>query len=283
MNSNKNSLLSLTLTLFCFFLFTIPAFAESSGDNKLFKDPKSAMHAYKKGIDAIMDKIPDNLQDQKNPLFVLSVFKSSAYQRLAWGKIQSNNAMVALESGNNGGFWVLFIENDHPSLQDKFETMMTKKGSGLVYTQVRPDLMSSRWAGVFLVHEFSNAYGLLYDRLAPPEVSAFNAARFEREAYELISSGKFFQVLDQVIDETKLTDHEKYKAFLSGGPKNLSTLLTLLDKMLEEKAPLSRAEGEMRYAFYTLSMSIRISEKTGANRDTAVANLSDIRKQVNKY
>lgn len=268
-------------------LFTVSTTVYSINDDpkliKQFTDVQSVMENHKAGLNTLLLKIPDNIQDHNNPLFILSVLKSSVFQHLYWGRIDSNNKIYSLGPGSKNGFWAMIFELNHPKLSVRGPTFNTYKSNGLVQIVIRPDLISKRWAGLFFIHEFIYAYRDMHNQTMSPEEVEYNATKAEKTAYNYITENKFDTELDSLLKEFLISNHQDYLKVIYAGLDAQNDLYLKLESKMGERRPLSIAEGEMRFALYAFSFSLRLSELNQLPRNRRVSNLSEIHNYISKF
>ena len=114
----------------------LQAINNDPADIKQFKNITSTLNSYKAGIGDLLSNIPDDYQDQRDDLFILSVLKGSVYDHLYWGKIKPNNTMVTFSKGHTNGCWAMIIQKDHPMLQKRGPTYNTLKSDGIVHIAI---------------------------------------------------------------------------------------------------------------------------------------------------
>jgi len=261
----------------------LQAINNDPADIKQFKNITSTLNSYKAGIGDLLSNIPDDYQDQRDNLFILSVLKGSVYDHLYWGMIKPNNTMVTFSKGHTNGCWAMIIQKDHPILQKRGPTYETLKSDGIVHIAIRPDLISERWIGIFLIHEFTHAYKEMYGQTLSDDETEYNATNHEKIAYNYLTNDTFDEVLDSIIKDNGFSQHADYLRFVHSDFDTRNKLYLDLESKMREELPLSIAEGEMRFALFALSISLRLSEINSTKRATRISDLAEIRNQIAKF
>lgn len=279
----KSKLICIVLFSLLSFSFNIYAINDDPKPVRQFENVYTAVESHKAGIHNLLSNIPDNIQDRKNTLFILSVLKSSIYYHLYWGRIEPDNKMYALGKGNTNGCWVVVLQKDHPKLQTRSSTFNTYKSNGLVHIVVRPDLISKKWAGIFFIHEFVHAYKEIYRQRLSKDETEYNATEAEKIAYNYLTNGDFNRVIDELLKERGINSHTDYMRLIHSGLDVRLDLYSRLETEMGEKKPLSLAEGEMRFALFALSFSIRLSELNKLSREKRISDLSEVLRSISKF
>ena len=249
----------------------------------IFKDANLAIAAYKKGAEQIMGVIPDNISDRDNDLFPLSFIKREVFPITGWGHIQRDNQMIALSNGKIGGCWIMFYNHDHSNLEIPGPTLMTSRIDGLVTVVARPDRISEKWAGIFLVHELSHVYDELSGVSHPSGFSELVAYDLEMRAYNLLSKNKFTPLLDEIIHSKNLQTVAELATDIKNDSKHLRMIITKIESRLNEVPALSISERQMRDGFFVTSLAIRIGEKQHLDSKVMAQNLEHLLSQISLY
>ncbi len=259
--------------------------ADNSGELTLtlFPTTEAAMKMYKTGIDDIMETVPGVEKNNPDNASPLSLVKDLVYLKIAWGYIAPNGKIIALTDGNTQGFWVLFIKNDHPILNTRGNTLTSGVYDSLVGVAIRPDRISRRWAGIFLVHEMSHALERMYKTNILPDESEFFAYDLEKRAYNHITNGKLDRALEKEISQREVRSHSQLLGILRSNEAVRYETLHNIDRYLNEEHPLGLAEGEMRLGFYLMALSIRIGEIHNYTRAQQVENLNAVLKEFQMF
>lgn len=223
-----------------------------------------AFETYRSGIMNIMEDVPENV-GQSDPVYVLSQYKASVYKNLAWGYVRKDRAVIALTQGMVPGYWVTFVELNHPALETRGPTLNSMKNNDFVVTVIRPDKISVRWAGVFLVHEFAHLKEYMEYGYLNSEESEFKAYTLEKIAVNHITSNRFDEILKLIIDKHKIIDGSQLVEMHKNDRKRIQSLFFEIDEILGEESGRSIAEIEMRYGFYLMSLILRLSEMNNDN------------------
>lgn len=249
----------------------------------LFESTDAAMSAYQAGIQHIMNVVPDDISDRSHVLFPLSFIKRVVYSNTGWGHIQADNKMVTLTSGKIGGCWVMFFDSDHQKLMVPGPTLSTGKVSSIVAVLARPDRITDKWAGIFLMHEFSHAYDALSGTTHPPGFSEFIAYDLEKRTYNLLSGSSFIPVLDEVIDTQHIQSIDGLASIISTDPKRFIRIIDAIEEQLAEPMALSNAERTMRNGFFAISLATRIGERQHLGIEVITLQLDNFINQVSLY
>lgn len=242
-----------------------------------FAGIEDAYETYRAGIARIMEIVPDDPDVQPSPLRKLSEYKG-IYKNLGWSRVARDNTIYAMTPGHVPGYWVSFVELDHPGLKARGSTLHVELNkNNFVAVIVRPDKISERWAGIFLVHELSHAKEDLEKRSSGGEASECNEYDLEKMMYNQITRNKFDGVLDEVLNAYSLSDVDE---LLGKGAVRISDYLHEIDHKMDEDVGLSIAETEMRHGFYLMAMVLRLSERVGDDTDTKV---KKVNKAIAKY
>lgn len=236
-----------------------------------FENPAAAVALYRAAVTSAMKEI-DRSQTLGRPLSIrLLRIRSDIFPIFSLGSINASGSMRATESGTKQGVWGLVLALDHPLLASSGPTLTAGEQDSIDSITIRPDLLSERWAGVFMIHEFSHS---LDQRQEGAQSTGcwreFEAYLVEQQYYNLLTQGAFHRALDEII-----------AGLPSAGPQDLSAdsslLKTAFDSLeadLEERPALSAAERQMRDGFYYVSLVDRIGQGRGdkvADRCEAMA------------
>jgi hypothetical protein len=247
-----------------------------------FGSINEAFETYRLGIMNIMQDVPE-YADQSNPIHVLSQYKASVYRNLSWSYIRKDNAIIALTPGIVPGYWVSFIDLNHPALETRGATLRSMKDNDLVAAVIRPDKISPKWAGIFLVHEFAHLKEYMECGHLNSEESEFKAYQLEKIAVNHITKNRFDEVLKHIIDKHKITDGTQLAEMHKTDRKRTHFLVLEIDEMLGEGSGRNIAELEMRYGFYLVSLSLKLSERDGDNPEIAAKKVKMILETVSLF
>lgn len=273
----------LLLTIFLFIGFASPKI--NSQENKvgeIFNNRDDALRVYQNGLKTVLDVIPVKAADSTN-INVLDAIKNTLYPNIFWGYIDKAGKMYALTSGHKSGLWVLFTNPDHPGLKTKSSTLWTGKQDSLIAVTVRPDLMTERWAGIFLIHELVHGLEKIYMKDAKPEASEYLAYMVEMDIYNLLTHGKLNSVLDNKLNKFSLKEHDQLLELYDSNKNKVYDFIYSIDKELNEPKPKSSAEEEMRIGFYLMAATIRIGQNNGYPTNTKINNLNQLLKKSSLY
>lgn len=272
--------------LFALFSCTTQYTTKESVNNelalKLFPTTQDALSIYKDGIQKIMATLPD-VADENNPLFPLVIIRDRVYSKMSWGYIDVNGSMIALEDGSRSGSWVMFYKENHPALKQRNNTLSTMTQGSIVTVVVRPDLISERWAGIFMVHEMSHVLERMYKTKIQPHESEYYAYTVEKIAYNYLSNGNLDKVLDEFLHRNNILNHQALIE-LAKQPENFKNKIKYeIDQPLDEKNSMSLTENEMRSSFYLMALSIRIGENNDYDEQKNIDGLNILIENFSKF
>jgi hypothetical protein len=248
-----------------------------------FKSVDEAYETYKSGIMKIMADIPDSITDRADPLHRLSMYKD-LYIKMGWSHIKSDNAIFSLTAGNRSACWVSFLDLDHPALKTRGNTLNAKVNkNGLVFIVIRPDKISDKWAGVFLLHELSHAKEYMDIGHSDREKTELLAYELEKIAYNHITENLFDRVLDEVINIHNISYEGMLSQLDKKEVKHFSPVLHEIDEKMSEEFGQSIAEMEMRHGFYLMSIVLRLSEKNMDDTETKARKMNSIIEKVSLF
>lgn len=203
---------------------------------------------------------------------------------LSWGVIRDDDRMIAVHPGRRDGVWGFVIEPGHPAMTESFPTLTSLTLDGIQTIRIRPDRMSPRWSGIFMVHEFSH---VLDARDGGSDTSTcaseFAAYVVERQYYDLTNGDRLSEGLDRVIDALELKHPRDVVALYLSDADRLAQAITTLEHALEEPAEASVAEREMRDGFYYVSLVDRVGLRAGLAEEARCNAMLDAMKPASKY
>ena len=249
----------------------------------LFKDANLAIAAYRNGLEQIMNVIPDDISDRNHDLFPLSFIKREISPIIGWGHIQEDAQMMALSSGNKKGCWIMFYDTAHPSLKMPSATLFTARVDGIVTIVARPDRISEKWAGIFLIHELSHAYDELLGVSRSPGFNELIAYDLERRAYNLLSKNKFTLILDEIIHSENIQSVAELATDIKNDSKRFGLIINNIEKEFNEEPELSISERQMRDGFFVTSLAIRIGEIQNLDAKVMAQNIENLLNQISIY
>lgn len=249
-----------------------------------FQSSEAAVAVYRQGWIATMNQLSESGTHPKRISPRLGKMLSDIRPVMAWGHLQQDDIMSALSNGSRNGIWVIVIDPGHPRLEQAGPTMRTIDENGITVIMVRPDLLTARWAGIFLVHEMSHA---LDQREAPDKNGCaleFDAYRVEREALNRLTEGRFDRILDVEIGRQGYANAGDVLRQLSQPSQDaFAQVLDSIERALSEPAALSSAEREMRDGFYLMSLIDRVNEKANLDAARRCSEMSAAIKSASKY
>ncbi len=247
-----------------------------------FDSINEALETYRLGIMNVMEDVPENVE-QSNPLHILIKYKASVYKNLSWSYVRRDNAIISLTEGKVSDYWVSFLDLNHPALEARGPTLRSMKNNDLVVTVIRPDKISTKWAGVFLVHEFAHLKEYTEHGYLNSEDSEFKAYSLEKIAVNHITRNRFDEVLKHIIDRHKIIGGSQIVEMNKNDRKRLQSLFFEIDEILGEEKGRSIAEMEMRYGFYLMSLILRLSEMNNDNQEIASRKLKTVLDKVSLF
>ncbi|MDB2448747.1 hypothetical protein N9W78_00445 [bacterium] len=248
-----------------------------------FADWIEAKAVYEKSLAQVMGSVPvPDAQEQEDAALIQAI-DQNLYPHLFWGHIQADGQLIAATEGHTEGLWVLFVNNDHPSLDQAGPTLQTGQQANLIAVTVRPDRISPAFAGVFLTHEMMHGFNQLFAEGALPEASEYNAYSVEKAAYNYRYNDRLDQLLDRMLDDHNIENHDDFVAFSEAEDERLDTFLLDIDEGLGHGPAHSPAEHEMRMGFYLMATSIRVGERSGTSFFDNTARLNRLLERFSRY
>lgn len=247
---------------------------------KRFASVKEAARTYQQGLQQIFKDVPVNIYDPSHRLFQLSLLKREVYKRLFWGYIRADNRMISLGAGEKSGAWAVVFSFDHPELKRRGNTLTALRLNSISHVKIRPEKVSQRWAGIFMVHEMSHLFEYLTYGVRDQDSTEYYAYDYEKRALNYLTKNMFDNVLDRIIQEYKLQTHKSLHAMRKDNLQKFTPMLEEIESVLKEKPALSIAEREMRDGFYLMSLHLRISE---LNRIAPYARINKSREWLDTF
>ncbi len=162
--------------------------------------------------------------------------------------------------------------------------MSTTLDGSLHVIMLRPDKMTERWAGIFLVHEMSHALDQRKAESNPGCAAEFEAYRVEREAMNVLTSDGLDEALDEAIGRYVYASYEDVIAAVEADTgSGIGPAIDGIESRLAEPPPLSAAEREMRDGFYVLSLADRIGERADVGMEARCEIMARIIRATSKY
>lgn len=232
-------------------------------DASRFASAAATVEVYRAGVSDLMEGIDPSDDDRVSAGSRLQRIRHEVYPALIWAAIRADAVVVALTSGRTDGAWGWVFEPDHPALARDTPTLRTLVVDDKHVMLVRPDRMSQRWAGVFMVHEMSHVLDAWDAATGSGCSTEFNAYTVEREAFDHLTSGGFTRQLDAVIAGGQLASYDAVTRAAVHAEIDLRAIFDGLETALGEAPSESLAEREMRDGFYLVSLADRIGETSG--------------------
>ncbi|WP_108125187.1 hypothetical protein [Saccharospirillum mangrovi] len=252
-------------------------------DSITFSDWQEAKAVYELSLAQVMGSVPVPDAIEQEDASLIQAIDQNLYPHLFWGHVQADGQLMAATEGHADGLWVLFLDNDHPSLNQPGPTLQTGRQANLLAVTVRPDRISPAFAGVFLTHELMHGFNDLFADGALPEASEFNAYSVEKAAYNYRYNGRLNAVLDDLLDARNLDNHDDFVAFTRADDDRLNQFLLNIDDKLGHGPAHSPAERQMRMEFYLMAASIRVGERSGATFFDNTARLNRLLEQRRRF
>lgn len=249
-----------------------------------FENSEDAVAAYRRGWAATMEQLRASDAKLKRTSIRLDKLLGEVRPVMAWGHLQDDGTMSALSNGSRSGVWVIVVDPGNPRLEQVGPTMTTVDESGITVIMVRPDLLTERWAGIFLIHEMSHA---LDHRDAPDKNGCaleFDAYRVERETFNRLTEARFDKILDAEITQQGYTSvGDLLRALNHPSQDEFAAVLDSIERKLSEPEALSAAEREMRDGFFLMSLVDRIGENRGLDTVERCRDMSAVISAASKY
>jgi hypothetical protein len=255
-----------------------------TGPEQRFNITRAVAHRYQGGLELAMQAVAD-ARTRGRPLSPrLALLHDDIYPQLGWGEIRADNKMLAITSGRTDAPWGMVVAPDHPRLAEPGPTLRTGPDGGVLIVTIRPDAMSQRWAGIFMVHELSHLadHGTASDAIGCR--AEHEAYKVEREIVNLLSDDRFDVALDTVLDDQGIrTASELQEMLASDTHDRLAAAISTIERLLEESLPLSTAEREMRDGFYVMALIERLGERAGDPEQARCLASESILRSSSKY
>jgi hypothetical protein len=222
--------------------------------------PEEVRSAYNRGYEMILETLADSNQDTTyESLYNLKSFKE---KWVRWAELRGN-AYYPLEDGYRGTAWLVVVPPGNDYLAKMEATLQVYATESLVVLNIKPERVTSQWAGIFLFHELSHLMDRLY-QIEPLNPSREQFLQGELRAYQaellaanLQSDGNLDRQMDVLI--SKLHPSSLGDLVQKCRLMDLSEY-ALLDSALGNIRPESEAEVSIRLGFYLLSISIRYAQ-----------------------
>jgi hypothetical protein len=263
-----------------------PCIAGAEGA-KSVEQIRGIIENYRSSLDRILARVGDHL-DNREPAFYVSVLKSSVVPYLGWGRIRTDGAIAALTNGYQKGCWAVVRDPESTELKSPGSTLsLITMASGDKVIAIRPDSISSDWAGVFITKELVHCYFIISGQAnkgnEAPAAEDFIAYLTERSAVDVLTNGRFTKLLDEALEKEAI----KSTAELVTKRLNVAvrpwSAFKELDDQLALSPPASEAEVEMRYGFYMVAAAIRMDEKAGLDDTTRTTRLSEFISSMSRF
>jgi len=252
-------------------------------DSDTFADWQEAQAVYQRSLAEVMGSVPvPNAQEQEDASLIQAI-DQNLYPHIFWGHIQASGDIIATTEGDADALWVLFLDNDHPSLSQAGPALQTGTQANLTAVTVRPDRISPAFAGVFLTHELMHGFNAIFAPGELPEAHEFNAYSVEKSAYNYRYNGRLNKVLDKLLDDHDIKSQGDFVAFTETDAEVLNAFLQDIDSRLGHGPAHSPTEQKMRDDFYLMSASIRVGERSGISYFDNTARLNRLLERFSRY
>ncbi len=226
-----------------------------------FETTAEAVATWRDGLDQVVTSIAS---DDQRTARLERVF-TEAWPNLAWGHVRVDGVIVSTTRGSKSGFWAIIIHPEYPALAQPGPTLSTGVDNQLALVYIRPDQVTVRWAGIFLLHELWHLADLRTPQLDGC-TAEYGAYAVERDGYDRLNGGRFGEVMDDVTERLGFTDVDAVLVAATADSNDpVADAIAAIEQAFGEPSALSMAEREMRDGFYVVSMLDRIAERAGAD------------------
>lgn len=256
----------------------------ANGSDGRFADATQAAEHHREAVASAMRVIDEAEARGKAIPDRLLRIRREIPPRLSWGRIREDDTMIALDAGKRDGVWGIVIEPGHRAMDESFPTLTSLTLDGIQAIRIRPDRMSPRWSGVFMVHEFSHVLDAWDgEGDAPACAGEFAAYVVERQYYDLANGDRLSEGLDRVIDTLGFKHPRDVVALYLADADRLAQAMATLKRTLDEPSEASAAEREMRDGFYYVSLVDRVGLRAGLAEEARCNAMLDAMKPASKY
>lgn len=231
--------------------------------------------AYDRGFRQLADALPQQASD--SPLVKVQQVKDFRQRWVRWAALDGR-AYRALEGGYTNGAWLVVVPPGHDMLAQMVATLQVRLevDPPLTVLLIRPELVSERWAGIFMVHELSHLRDRLYE-LEPLTPTREEFLQAEMRAYEVellaasfLSQGEIERQMDALLVEWKPSSPED----LVERVRHISAAdLSLLEAAMQGPPAASRAESTLRGGFYIMAFSLRYARTLANGQEVMLATI----------
>lgn len=256
----------------------------SRGDDARFADARQAAEHHREAVASAMRMVDEAVaRGQDVPERLLRI-RREIPPLLSWGVIREDDTMIAIQAGRREGVWGFAIEPAHRRMRESFPTLTSLTLDGIQTIRIRPDRMTARWSGVFMVHEFSHVLDAWNVEASGSACAGeFAAYVVERQYYDLVSGNRLSEGLDRVIDSLALRRPADVVSLVDSDADRLRQAMATLERELDEPSEASPAEREMRNGFYYVSLVDRVGLRAGLTDETRCDAMLEAMKPVSKY
>lgn len=278
----KSLLVSLALLSASAGLFAQEVRVPAEPQQSRYGEGKQVVNVYRSGVAAITEVVENAARFGRPVPARLTRIQQEILPQVFWGQIMEDGKMMSVSPGNMKGIWGMVLNPEHSAMKQAAATLSATELNGLDVILIRPDRMSKRWAGVFMVHEMSH----MLDQRSPSSSALdcdgeFAAYVLEREFYDLITESRFTRALETAAK--RFAASEEHVALSIDHPDELASVLAWIEKEMGEAPPESQAEREMRDGFYYVSLIDRIGQSNGMSMDKRCHAMIEAMKPVSKF
>lgn len=230
--------------------------------------PHEVMGLYKNSIETIFTSAAAVTSGRTLDAQPVLAFKT-LFDSMIWAQIGNDHIVIALNSGNLGKSIFAILTPDNEELKIPGATLHASHNPKYNSVIIRPSPMSSKWAGVFLMHELSHVRELNKGQNFSRGKTEFHAYRVEMQALNIVTDGKYFEALDAALSQLAIGSVEEFVAFIKN--KTDARKTSILSELEEKIAaftdwPASPQEREMRHGLNTVALVLRFYENKGLLR-----------------
>lgn len=262
----------------------LAAIIPARGDGARFADAKQAAEHHREAVESAVRTIDEAMARGEILPDRLLRIRREIPPLLSWGVIKEDDRMIAVHAGRREGVWGFVIEPGHRVMRESFPTLTSLTLDGIQAIRIRPDKMSPRWSGVFMIHEFSHVLDAWDGKGDEPACAGeFAAYVVERQYYDLANADRLSEGLDRVIDTLGLKHPRDVATLYTSDPDRLAQAMITLERELDEPSEASAAEREMRDGFYYVSLVDRVGLRAALTEEARCNAMLDAMKPASKY
>lgn len=218
---------------------------------------------YDRGFDQVAALLPENSQDPGHATLgqVIKFRKWGA----VWAELASDD-LRTIEEGYWNASLIVVVPPGHEALDHMVATLQVDVLPEVILLAIKPERVSERWAGLFMIHELSH----LMDRAVGTEPRNPTREQFlqgELRAYEievtaanLVSNSALGKQIDHWLEKWRPSTHEE---LLERARSMGASVMASLETSMGSTRPLSEAELSMRFGFYVMAFLLRHAAARG--------------------